>query len=70
MIPMLILLTSLGGKYYSLTKEGKERKERKSKKKKGAKAPSTGILRKIMVFVEHKQATFIIFKKIFKDNFY
>lgn len=69
MIPMLILLTSLGGKYYSLTKEGKERKERKSKKKE-AKAPSTGILRKIMVFVEHKQATFIIFKKIFKDNFY
>lgn len=66
---MLILLTSLGGKYYSLTKEGKERKERKSKKKE-AKAPSTGILRKIMVFVEHKQATFIIFKKIFKDNFY
>lgn len=66
---MLILLTSLGGKYYSLTKEGKERKERKSKKKE-AKAPSTGILCKIMVFVEHKQATFIIFKKIFKDNFY
>ena len=68
-MPMLILLTSLRGEIL-FCHQGGQREKGKEKQKTDAKAPSTGILRKIMVLVEHKQATFILFKKIFENIFY